>query len=137
MTVQLNRSIGKFAKYLLDDREQTRHQLCEALDLSIASLNRRIRGELAWTAEEVAGMSDFFDVPVQAFFAGQPVTARAIDLRQQPVMQIRQRGATDTGGYRTGTGRPATRPVAGGVAQLVKPGAARYGVKASTTRAAA
>lgn len=42
--------------------------VAEALGLSPSQLSRRVKGDIPFSAEQIAKLAQFFDVPVSAFF---------------------------------------------------------------------
>ena len=51
-------------------RKESREQLSAMLGLSLRSVARRLVGDIAWEAREIAIMAEHYGLPISAFYEG-------------------------------------------------------------------
>lgn len=56
---------------------RTRNELAEVLGISKRSLDRRIHGEIEWTAREVRVLASHYGLPINTLFEGAAALFRA------------------------------------------------------------
>lgn len=67
MTSSLNDFVAAEVRAELARRNRSREELAKALDVSRATLNRRLAGDQAFTLAELEQVAEFFGCPVDAF----------------------------------------------------------------------